>query len=128
MTFITVLKNTTQTRNRKYQSFMMIWFFDDLHGNRNYLSVVTNLIFLLVLLYSLILLRQKIMFLSRYLYSCNYSKAVHFKKGCFLFCRFVDRKVVGLMPRYHLLAGDTGQISIFSLYNTKTSKQHRYIL
>ena len=88
--------------------------------------MVANLIFLLFLLYSLILLRQKIVFLSRYMYSWTSSKAVHLTKGYFIFCRFVDRKVVGLMPRYQLLAGDAGQISIFSLYNTKTSKQHRY--
>ena len=31
-----------------------------------------------------------------------------------VFCQFVDRKVVGLMPKYYLLAGDTSQVSIFS--------------
>ena len=30
---------------------------------------------------------------------------VYFTKVCF-FCQFVDRKVVGLMPKYYLLAGD----------------------
>ena len=30
---------------------------------------------------------------------------IHFTKVCF-FCQFVDRKVVGLMPKYYLLAGD----------------------
>ena len=30
---------------------------------------------------------------------------VHFTKVCF-FCQFVDRKVVVLMPKYYLLAGD----------------------
>ena len=33
--------------------------------------------------------------------------AVHFTKVCF--CQFADRKVVGLMPKYYLLAGDTSQ-------------------
>ena len=39
--------------------------------------------------------------------------AVHFTTGCF--CQFVDRKVVGLMPKYYLLTGDTSQVSIFFL-------------
>ena len=41
--------------------------------------------------------------------------AVLFTEGCF-FCHFVDRDVVGLMPKYYLLTGDTSQISIFSPY------------
>ena len=44
--------------------------------------------------------------------------AVHFTKGCF-FCQFVDTNVVGLMPKYYLLAGDTSQVSIFSLHKIK---------
>ena len=43
---------------------------------------------------------------SSYFYCCTYEKtylAVHFIKGCF---QFVDRKVVGLMAKYYLLAGD----------------------
>ena len=35
--------------------------------------------------------------------------AVHFTKGCFYQCD--DRKVVGLMPKYYLLAGDESQVS-----------------
>ena len=31
------------------------------------------------------------------------------------FCQFVDRKVVGLIPKYYLLAGDTSQVSNFFL-------------
>ena len=48
-------------------------------------------------------------------------------KGVF-FCQFVDRKVMGLMPKYYLLAGDTSQFSIFPLHKIKISKQHRFIL
>ena len=40
--------------------------------------------------------------------------AVHFSKGC-LFYQFVERKDVGLMPNYYLLAGDTGQVLFFFL-------------
>ena len=40
--------------------------------------------------------------------------AVHFTKG--FFCQFVDRKVVGLMPKYYLLPEDTSQGSIFFPY------------
>ena len=50
----------------------------------------------------------------------------HFTKRCF--CQFGDRKVVGLMPKYYLLARDTNQVSIFSLHKIKTSKQHRLTL
>ena len=45
-----------------------------------------------------------------------------------LFCQFVDRKVLSLMPKYYLLLGETSQISIFSLQKIKISKQHRFIL
>ena len=45
-----------------------------------------------------------------------------------LFCQFVDRKVVGLMPKYYLLAGDTSQVFFFFLHNIKISEQHRVIL
>ena len=31
------------------------------------------------------------------------------------FFQFVDRKVMGLVPKYYLLAGDTNQVSIFFL-------------
>ena len=43
--------------------------------------------------------------------------AVHFTKGCF--CQFIDIKVVGLMPKYYLLAGDTSQVYIFFLTEDK---------
>ena len=39
---------------------------------------------------------------------------VHFIKGYF-FCQIGVRKVVGLMPKYSLLAGDANQASIFPL-------------
>ena len=45
-----------------------------------------------------------------------------------LFSKFVDRKFVGLMPKYSLLAGDTKHVSIFSLHKVKMSKQRRFIL
>ena len=53
--------------------------------------------------------------------------AVHFTKGRF-FCQFVDKKVVDFIPKYYLFAGDTSQVSIFSLHKIKTTKQHRFIL
>ena len=53
--------------------------------------------------------------------------AVHFTKGCF-FCQFVDRKVVGLVPKYFLLAGDTSQVSTFSLLKLNISKSRRFTL
>ena len=37
-------------------------------------------------------------------------------------CQIVDKKVVGLVPKYYLLAGDTSQVSIFSLHKIKMSK------
>ena len=40
--------------------------------------------------------------------------AVLFTKECF-FCQFVDIKVMGLVPKYYLLATDTSQVSIFFL-------------
>ena len=52
--------------------------------------------------------------------------AVHYTKGYF-FCQFVDKKVVGLMPKYDLLAGDKSQLSIFFLHKRKMSKKHRFI-
>ena len=58
--------------------------------------------------------------LNSYFYSYTFEKtylAVHFTKGCF--CQFVDRKFVGLMPKYYLLVGDTSQVSIFSLTQDK---------
>ena len=66
---------------------------------------------------------------THYFYSYTYIKtylAVHFTKGCFW--QFVDRKVVGLMQKYYLLAGDINQVSIFSLRKIKMNKQHRFIL
>ena len=39
--------------------------------------------------------------------------AIHFIKGCF--CQFLDIKVLSLMPKYYLLAGETSQGSIFFL-------------
>ena len=47
--------------------------------------------------------------------------AIHFRKGCF-FCQFVDRKGMGLVPKYDLLPGDTSQVFIFFLIKTKMSK------
>ena len=44
------------------------------------------------------------------------------------FCQFVDTKVVGLLPKYYLLAADTSQDSIFSLHQIKMSKQHRLFI
>ena len=43
-------------------------------------------------------------------------------------CQIVDRKVMGLGPKYYLLAGDTSQVSIFSLRKIKMSKQHRLFI
>ena len=43
---------------------------------------------------------------------------VHFIKWCF-FCLFIDKKVVGLMPKYFLLAGDTSLVSIFPCIGQK---------
>ena len=43
---------------------------------------------------------------NSYFYSQTFEKiylAVNFTKGCF-FCQFVDRKVMGLMAKYYLLA------------------------
>ena len=37
----------------------------------------------------------------------------HFTSGCC--CRFVDKNVVSLMPKYYLLARDTSKVSIFFL-------------
>ena len=51
------------------------------------------------------------------LYSYIYEKtylAVHFTKGFFFF-QIVDRKVLGLIPKYTLLAGDTNHVSIIFL-------------
>ena len=44
--------------------------------------------------------------------------AAHFTKGYF-FCQIVNRKVVGLMPKYYVLATDTNQFSIFFLTQDK---------
>ena len=55
-----------------------------------------------------------------YFYSYTYQKtylAVHFIKECF-FYQFFDRKVVGLVPEYYVLAGDTSHVSIFSIFFT----------
>ena len=41
-------------------------------------------------------------------------KQFNLPKGVFS-CQFVDRKVMGLVPKYYLLAGDTSQVSIFFL-------------
>ena len=60
-------------------------------------------------------------------YNIYFSSCTHEKKTC-LAVQFVDRKVLSLMPKYYLLAGDTSQISIFSLQKIKISKQHRFIL
>ena len=51
---------------------------------------------------------------SSYFYSYPYGKiylAVHFNKG-FFFQFVVDTKVMGLVPKYYLLTGDTRQVSI----------------
>ena len=32
-----------------------------------------------------------------------------------LFCQFVERKIMGLVPKYYLLPGDASQLSIFFL-------------
>ena len=50
----------------------------------------------------------------KHLYKNTYKKhlEIHFTKGYF-FCQFIDRKVVGLMPKYYLLAGDENQVSFF---------------
>ena len=68
---------------------------------------------------------------NSYFCSCTYEKNIFsssFYQRVF-FCQFVDRNVVGLMPKYYLLAGDTSQIFIFfSLHKIKISKQHRFIL
>ena len=62
-----------------------------------------------------------------YTYEKTYYLALHFTKRCF-FCQFVDRKVTGLGPNYYLLPGDTSQVSIFSLYKIKMSKQNRLFI
>ena len=46
-------------------------------------------------------------------------------------CQFVDRKVVTLIPKYYLLAGDTSQVSVFFFLqkiHKYMSKQCRFIL
>ena len=46
-------------------------------------------------------------------------------------CQFVDRKVVSLIPKYYLLAGDTSQVSVFFFLqkiHKYMSKQCRFIL
>ena len=43
-------------------------------------------------------------------------------------CQFIDREVMGLVPKYYLLARDTAKVSIFFLHKIKMSKQHRVIL
>ena len=47
-----------------------------------------------------------------------------------VFCQFVDRKVVGLLPKYFLIAGYTNQVSVyfFSFHKIKMGKQHKFIL
>ena len=67
---------------------------------------------------------------NSYFYSYTYEKtfvAVHFTKRYFL-SELTNRKVMGLVWRYNLLAGDTSQVSIFSMHKIKMSKQHRFIL
>ena len=67
---------------------------------------------------------------NSYFYSYTYEKtyvAVHFTKRCFL-SEFANRKDMGLLSKYKLLAGDTSQVSIFSMPKIKMSKQHRFIL
>ena len=64
---------------------------------------------------------------NSYFYSYTNEKtflAVHFPKGC----QFVDSKVLDLVPKYYLLAGDTSQVFIFSSHKIKMSKQHRLFI
>ena len=62
---------------------------------------------------------------NSYFYSYNYEKtnlAVHvtFHSRCVFFVfQFVDRKVMGLVPKYHLPVEDTSQVSIFFLTEDK---------
>ena len=39
-----------------------------------------------------------------------------------LFCQFVDRKIVRLIPKYSLFAADTNQVSMFFLTSDKNEK------
>ena len=41
--------------------------------------------------------------------------AVHFTKGWSFFSQFVEKKIVYLMPKYYLPAGDTSKVSSFFL-------------
>ena len=53
---------------------------------------------------------------NSYFYSYTFEKtylAVRFTKR--YSCQFIDRKVVGLMPKYYLLPRDASQVSIFFL-------------
>ena len=43
--------------------------------------------------------------------------ALHFTKGSFY--QFIYRKVVGLIPKYYLLTGDTSQVTISFLTKDK---------
>ena len=61
-------------------------------------------------------------------YKAKYAGAIFEILRPGLFSKFVDRKFVGLMPKYSLLAGDTKHVSIFSLRKIKMSKQRRFIL
>ena len=64
-------------------------------------------------------------------YSYTYKKtylAVHYFTKRDLFCQFVDRKVTRLGPYYYLFAGDTSQVSIFSLHKIKMNKEHRLLI
>ena len=52
----------------------------------------------------------KQLFLYLHLWKNIFSSS--FSQSVFFFCKFVDRKVVGLMPKYYLLPGDTRKVSI----------------
>ena len=87
-------------------------------------------------------LKQQIIGLAQGQWSCmpthsnSYFCSCFCKKNIFsssfyqrvLFCKFADKKVVGSMSKYYLLARDRSQVSIFSLHKIKISKQHRFIL
>ena len=52
----------------------------------------------------------KQLFLYLHLWKNIFSSS--FSQSVLFFCKFVDRKIVGLMPKYYLLPGDTSKVSI----------------
>ena len=73
---------------------------------------------------------------TSYFYSYTYEKsylAVHFTKECF-FVKLLTGKLASYefsaecRSTYHLFAGDTSLVSIFSLYKIKMSKLHRLFI